>query len=607
MIRQPIITVLGHVDHGKTSLLDYIRGTAVAAREAGAITQHVGASSVPLEVIQKLCGPLLETLAKQSLAGPSGTSSAREVKLKFTIPGLLFIDTPGHEVFTNLRKRGGSVADLAIVVIDIMQGVQPQTKEAIQILKTFKVPFVVAANKVDLIQNWKSHTPVFTQNFEKQVAGTKEEFEKKFYKLVGQLSEVGFDSDLYTKVEDYRKKVAIVPVSAKTGEGIAELLALISGLTQRFLGESLNVEIKGPARGTILEVKEEKGLGTTSDVIIYDGVLKVGDTIVMGGAGGVIETKIKALLRPLPLVEMRDARRRFEPVGEVAAASGVKIVAPELEKAIAGSPLLSAKTKAEIAAAKKQIEEEIESITLQVEPTGIVLKTDTLGSLEAVSAMLRSRNIAIQKMGIGTINKNDVMTATATLEKEPLQAFVLGFNVKVDEDATSEAQRQSIPILTDNIIYHLIEKFELALAEKKTGLEKKKLEGLTWPAKFRIIPGYVFRASKPAVFGVEVVAGKLRPKVSLLTLDGKEIGEIKTIESEGKKLEELKAGEKAAVSVEGITVGRQVREGDTLLVAMTEHNFRTLKARKELLSKSEIDVLKEVSEIKRKEKITWGL
>jgi translation initiation factor 5B len=251
MIRQPIITVLGHVDHGKTSLLDFIRGTTVASREAGAITQHVGASSVPLEVIQKLCGPLLE-----------------KFKIKFTIPGLLFIDTPGHEIFTNLRKRGGSVADMAIVVIDIMQGIQPQTKEAIQILKTFKVPFVVAANKIDLIQNWKTHTLIFTQNFEKQMAATKEQFEKKFYNLVGQLSEVGFDSDLYTKVDDYKKKVAIVPVSAKTGEGVAELLALISGLTQKFLESSLKVEVKGPAKGTILEIKEEKGLGTTADVII---------------------------------------------------------------------------------------------------------------------------------------------------------------------------------------------------------------------------------------------------------------------------------------------------------------------------------------------------
>ena len=588
MIRQPIITVLGHVDHGKTSLLDFIRGSAIAAREAGAITQHVGASSVPLDVIQKLCGPLLE-----------------KFKIKFTIPGLLFIDTPGHEVFTNLRKRGGSIADLAIVVIDITQGMQKQTKEAIEILKTFKVPFIVAANKVDLISGWKNHSKIFVQNLDKQLISTKEALDKKFYTLVGQISEAGFDSDLYTKVDDYRKKIAIVPISAKTGEGVAELLALLTGITQKFLESNLKIEVKGPAKGTILEIKEETGLGTTSDIIIYDGSLKVGDIIVTGGVSGVFETKIKALLRPLPLVDMRDAHRRFEPVKEVFAASGVKIVAPDLDKAVAGSPLKSGKTKAELETAKKSISEEIEAITLQTDPEGIILKTDTLGSLEAVSTMVRRGDVSIHKLGIGTITRADVMIAAA--EKDPLKTFVLGFNVKVDADASKEAERLKVNILTDSVIYHLIEKFEQAVGQKRQELEKKKLEGLIWPAKFRILPGFVFRASKPAVFGVEVLSGKLKAKVSLLTKDGKEIGEIKEIENEGKKIVELKAGEKAAASVDRITVGRQVKEGDVLYISMSEQNFRALKLHKELLSKAEIELLKEIAEIKRKEKGTWGL
>ncbi|MEM2954748.1 MAG: GTP-binding protein, partial [Candidatus Nanoarchaeia archaeon] len=204
MIRQPIIATLGHVDHGKTSLLDRIRGTTIAAKEAGAITQAIGASAVPLEVIKKLCGPLLE-----------------QFKIKFTLPGLLFIDTPGHEVFTNLRKRGGSVADLAIVVIDITQGVQPQTKEAIELLKRFKTPFVIAANKIDLITSWKTFDLCFSKNFQQQTASAKDYFQKKLYDLIGQLAELGFDSELYYKISDYTKQVAIIPVSAKTGEGVA--------------------------------------------------------------------------------------------------------------------------------------------------------------------------------------------------------------------------------------------------------------------------------------------------------------------------------------------------------------------------------------------------
>ncbi|MFH0869034.1 MAG: translation initiation factor IF-2 [archaeon] len=590
MIRSPVIVTLGHVDHGKTSLLDFIRGTAVALREPGAITQMIGASTVPLEVIQKLCGPLLD-----------------KFKIKFTIPGLLFIDTPGHEVFTNLRKRGGSTADIAIVVIDIMQGMQPQTREAIEILKTFKVPFVVAANKIDMLQGWKNQSSVFIQNFEKQNINTKEFFDKKFYTLVGQLSETGFDSDLYTKVDDYRKRVSIVPVSARTGEGVAELLALLTGLAQKFLGTSLEIDEKCSAKGTVLEIKEETGLGVTADAIIYDGCIKVGDVIVLGGVSGIIKTKVKALLRPLPLVEMRDARRRFEPVREVFAASGVKIVAPDLDKAIAGTPLLSGKTDAEIEAAEKSVSEEIESIVLQTDDTGIILKTDTLGSLEAVAAILRKKNICIKKLGIGPISRADVMAAAAAACSAPLETFVLGFNVKADDPVVVEAEKQGVTVITDKIIYHLIERFEQEIEKKRTDMEKKALEGIIWPGKFRILPGFVFRASHPAVFGVEVIGGKIKPRVTVMTKDAKEIGDIKEIEDEGKKLQELKVGEKAAVSVEGITIGRQVKEGDTLFVAMTECNFRALKENKELLSKAEIEILKEIAVIKRKEKETWGV
>ena len=589
-IRQPIITVLGHVDHGKTLLLDYIRGTTIAAREAGAITQHIGATEIPLDVIKKVCGQLLERF-----------------KLKFTIPGLLFIDTPGHEAFTNLRRRGGSVADLAVVVIDIMQGVQPQTREAIDILRAFKVPFVVAANKIDLINGWKGHSKVFVENFEKQLPATKEFFEDRFYKLVGQLSELGFDSDLYTRIEDYTKKIAIVPLSAKTGEGVAELLALLTGLAQKYLEKSLKIEVEGPAKGTILEIKEEKGMGVTADAIIYDGSLSVQDTIVLGGLGGIVKTKVRGLLKPLPLVEIREAKKQFQNVQSVSAATGVKILAPDLDKAIAGAPLRSGRTAEEIAAAEKEIAAELEEIKVETEPVGIVLKTDTLGSMEAVSGMLKAKGIPLQKVEIGNINKKDVSEAIAAAEKDPLLGFVLGFNVGVDEEAQRLADEKKITILTDQVVYRLLERYEEHVEQRKRAIELEKLAGLTWPAKFRVLPGYVFRQSHPAIFGVEVIAGKLRPKVALMRPDGKEVGEIKTIESEGKKLEELPAGERAAIAVEGVTIGRQIKEGDILYVALDEEAFRKLKERKELLSQAEINILKEIAEIKRKEKATWGL
>ncbi|RLF45540.1 MAG: translation initiation factor IF-2, partial [Thermoplasmata archaeon] len=320
--RQPIVSVLGHVDHGKTTLLDYIRGSAVAKREAGAITQHIGATEVPIDVIYELCGKLL-----------SGK--------KFSVPGLLFIDTPGHHAFTTLRSRGGALADLAVLVVDINDGIMPQTIEAINILKKYKTPFVVAVNKIDTIQGWRTEKGIIKSRLEKQGETAKKIFEEKFYEIIERLFEHGFSSERYDRIRNFQKNIALIPISAKTGEGIPELLMILIGLAQRFLEKELATE-RGPAEGTVLEVKEEKGLGTTIDVIIYNGVIRQNDTIVVGGKNKPCVTTIRALLKPKPLDEIRDPSERFEMVKEVGAATGVKIAAPGLEEVFAGAPLLVA-------------------------------------------------------------------------------------------------------------------------------------------------------------------------------------------------------------------------------------------------------------------------
>jgi translation initiation factor 5B len=591
MIRSPIITVLGHVDHGKTAILDKIRGSTVQEKEAGGITQAIGATIIPIDSIKKFSGDAL-----------------KKFNLKFTIPGLLVIDTPGHEAFTNLRKRGGSIADLAIVVIDIMQGIQPQTKEAIDILKTFKVPFIIAANKIDMIQSWKPHESTFITNFKKQIPSTQELFENRFYKLLGQLSELGFDSDLYYKVEDYSQKVAIIPTSAKTGEGIAELLAMVTGLTQKFLGTRLDISVTVPAKGTVLEIKDEKGMGTTADVIIYEGSLRKNDTIVIGGLHKVIQTKIRALLEPSPLREIREKRTDFLKVNEVIAATGVKILAPDLDKVVAGAPFRSAASDIELEEAKRQIEAELTSIEIETETPGVIIKTDTLGSLEALGRMLQEKEIPIQRIEVGNINRKDAMEAISVKGKDSTKAFILGFNIQVDEDARKLAEEKDIKIINHPIVYKILEDYEEQITVLKKKADLEKLEGLVWPAKLKIIPGYVFRASKPAVFGVEVLAGTLKPKVGLMTSECTRLGTIKTIESEGKKIEALKVGERAAISTDGFTIGRQANEGDEILVEINEHNFKNLKNKaKEFLTKSQIEVLKDIANIKRKDKPMWGL
>ncbi len=587
MIRQPIITVLGHVDHGKTTLLDWIRGTTLAQREAGLITQHIGATEIPLDTVRKVCGDLMFT------------------NLKFTIPGLLFVDTPGHEAFANLRKRGGSIADLAILVVDINQGVQPQTKEAIDILKTFKVPFILAANKLDVVTGWKLHNKLFIKNIEKQIPSVKENYEKRFYKLIGDVSELGFTVDLYTNIQDYSKSVAVVPISAKTGEGVAELLALATGLSQRFLSKRLEIDPKKPAKGTILEIKEEKGMGTTADVIIYDGSLTEDDTIIVGGIDRLVETKIRSLLKPLPLAEIRDKKSRFKNVKEVVAATGIKIIAPNLKDAIAGAPFASARNEKQIKTAKEEIAKEISEVLIETQEEGVILKADTLGSLEAASNLFKQKEIPIKRAAIGNINKNDVAAAAAN---EPLKAFVLGFNVKASSSVQKDAEKSKVIILSEPVIYKLVEKYEKELEKIAKRLEIEQLQGLIWPAKIRILSQYIFRQCNPAVFGVEVIAGKLKPGVKLMTEEGVIVGAVKTLEDQGKKLEELKMNQQAAISVPGLTIGRQVDGDDILYVDQSEASYRLLKGRaRKHLKKSDVEILKELAEIKRKERSTWGI
>ncbi len=583
-IRSPICTVVGHVDHGKSSILDRIRGSAIVAQEAGGITQAIGASIIPLSTIKKICGPLLETL-----------------KLKFTIPGLLFIDTPGHAAFTNMRKRGGNLADLAILVVDINEGFKPQTVESVEILKSYKTPFVIAANKIDLVKGWRADTAKsLLADIKEQNEQATTEFETKLYNLVSSLSELGFNSDRFDRVDDFTKEIAIIPCSAKTGEGIPELLMVISALAQKYLGDKLACSLTG-AKGTILEVKEEKGLGKTMDVILYDGCLSVGDTIVIGGLTAPIVARVRAMFEPAPLTEMRGEKTKFQPVKEATAATGVKISAPGAEDAVAGMPVVSA-TKETIEAAKQEVQKSVEEVTTQTGDEGVVIKADNLGSLEALSKMLRDKGIGIIKASIGAITKKDVSDAESNLQKNPLNAAVLGFNVEADPSIVPKAK-----IITSKIIYKLIDDFEEWQAEQKRKMEEDKLGLLIRPCKLQILSGYVFRQSNPAVVGCEILEGEAKTGMPVMNSKGKSITSIKQIQLEKESLTTAGRGMQVAISFEGVTVGRQINEGDVLYSDIPENDFRQIKTLAQYLSKEEISILKEIAEMKRRDNPIWGI
>ncbi len=554
MIRQPIIVTVGHIDAGKTSLLDRIRGTTVADKEAGAITQHFGASEIPAETISKTCDAII-----------------KKMDLKIEVPGLLILDTPGHAAFTAIRKRGSSIADLAILVIDINEGIQEQTEESIRILREFKTPFVVAATKIDRIAGWRAYeNGLSVESYEKQQQRIKDEFDKRLYTIVAQLSERGFNADRYDRVSDFKNTIAVVPCSSVTGEGIQELLAMLTGLAQVFLKKDLEVK-EGEGRGSILEVKDAKGLGTTIDVILYDGEVNKGDWIVIGGREPVV-SKIKALLKPPPLKELR-IEKQFKNVDSVSAAAGIKIAAPDIERAVAGSPIITVSSEEKIEEAKREVQSEVESIEIEQGGEGVIVKADTLGSLEAIIGMLKESNIPIKKASVGVITRRD-MTEAETSE-DPLNRALLVFNSPVDESIVKECKDKKIRLISNNIIYRLFEEYEAYVKEEREKIVSEKLNSIQRPAKIVIVPGNVFRNNDPAIVGVEVLDGILISGAKLQK-NGKDIGEVKAIQTEGVTKEKAEKGEKVAISIAGPTVGRHIFEGDELYTIISKNDLRVL-------------------------------
>jgi translation initiation factor 5B len=585
------VAVLGHVDSGKTSLLDRIRGTGVQGREAGGITQHIGASFLPTETIKETCGQLYKKLEQS----------------ENKVPGILVIDTPGHEVFTNLRSRGGSAADIAILVVDVNRGFQPQTNESLKILQSRKVPFVVALNKCDQISGWrKSETSFISQAIKEQDASIQADLDQKIYDVVGTLSILGYQSEAFYRVKDFRSEIAIVPISARSGVGIPELLSVLVGLTQQYLQKRLNQEEKDP-RGIVLEVKDEVGLGQTANIILIDGSIKKDDSIVVAKRDGVIVTKPKALLLPKALDEMRDPRDKFKPTPQVDAAAGLKIASPDLEGVLPGSTLYVARNDAEITKYTNLIESEMKSMFVDTETNGIILKCDTIGSLEAIVEMLKRSQVPVAKADIGPVNRRDVIEAKAIKEKDRHLGVVLAFNVKVLPDAKEESEISHIKIFEDKVIYSLIDNYNGWVEEDTAHEEDAIFSELTPVSKFTFIKGMVFRNNNPAVFGIRVDVGTLKHKIPFMNCDGRKIGNIHQLQHDKKTVSSAKTGDEVACSVQDVTIGRQIFEEEVFYTFPPSHEAKQLLNKfMHKLSTEEQEVLNEIVEIQRKKEAAYA-
>lgn len=590
--RSPIVSVLGHVDHGKTTLLDHIRGSTIASKEAGGITQHIGATEIPMDVISSICGGFLE-----------------KMNIQEQLPGLFFIDTPGHEAFTTLRKRGGSLADLAILIMDVTEGFKPQTYEALNILKSSKTPFVVAANKIDKIPGWNStKCECFSKAVQNQHKNVVFDLDQKIYEIVGTLHEEGFESERFDRVSNFASQITIVPISAYTGEGLPELLTMLLGLAYQYLNEQLQIEEDAPASGTVLEVKEEKGLGLTIDTILYDGVLNKDDRIMMlTKENKVISTKIRSLLKPKPLEEIRESKTMFEDTNQIVAAAGVKIVAPHVDDVVSGSPLKVAND--DNIRVEDELLSEVDNIRIQTNDIGILVKADTLGSLEALVNILDSKDIPIKSAEIGDISRRDIINASIMYEEDEKYGVIIAFNVNILPSAEDELNDQNIMVFQDRVIYQLTEDYLNWVNSAKERQKKAKLASIIRPSKIRIMPKLVFRHSKPAIAGVEIMSGIIEKGVTLINDKGHVVGRVESMEDNGENLPKVSRGSQVAMAIGDAVFEKDFEEGDVLYVDMSERNFFAINNElKDKLLDDEILTMEELQEIKQEtEDSNWGV
>ncbi|KAG7193846.1 eukaryotic translation initiation factor 5B [Scheffersomyces spartinae] len=574
-MRSPICVILGHVDTGKTKLLDKIRQTNVQGGEAGGITQQIGATYFPIDAL-KLKTDVMSKFEKQT----------------FDVPGLLVIDTPGHESFTNLRSRGSSLCNIAILVVDIMHGLEPQTIESIRLLRDRKAPFIVALNKIDRLYDWQT-TPnnSFRDSFAKQSSSVQGEFKQRYEQIKLALSEQGLNSELYFQNKNMAKYVSIVPTSAVTGEGVPDLLWLLLELTQKRMSKQLMYLSKVEA--TILEVKVVEGFGYTIDVVLSNGVLKEGDRVVLCGLNGPIATNIRALLTPPPAKELR-IKSEYVHHKQVKAALGVKIAANDLEKAVAGSRLVVVGEDDDEEEIMDDIMEDLTGLLDSVDSSGkgVVVQASTLGSLEALLDFLKDMKIPVMSIGLGPVYKRDIMKAAPMLEKAPEFAVMLCFDVKIDKEAEQYAEEQKIKIFNADIIYHLFDQFTAYQSQLMEKRRQDFLEYAIFPTVLKTIQ--IINKRNPMIIGVDVMEGtvKIGTPICAVRRDPATgaaniivLGKVVSLEVNHKSSESVKKGQTnagVAMRLENPssaqpTWGRHVDESDLLYSLISRRSIDTLK------------------------------
>ncbi|KAI1899849.1 hypothetical protein AGOR_G00066010 [Albula goreensis] len=567
-LRAPVVCVLGHVDTGKTKILDKLRHTHVQDGEAGGITQQIGATNVPLDTVIEQT-KMVKNFDREAVK----------------IPGMLIIDTPGHESFSNLRNRGSSLCDIAILVVDIMHGLEPQTLESINLLKEKKCPFIVALNKIDRLYDWKKSPDTdVVATLKKQKKNTKDEFDERTKAVIVEFAQQGLNAALFFENKDPRTFVSLVPTSAHSGDGMGNLIALLVELTQSMLARRL--AHCDELRAQVMEVKALPGMGTTIDVILINGRLREGETIIVPGVEGPIVTQIRGLLLPPPLKELR-VKNQYEKHKEVSTAQGVKILGKDLEKTLAGLPLLVAHKEDEVPVLRDELVRELKQTlnAIKLEEKGVYVQASTLGSLEALLEFLRTSKVPYAGINIGPVHKKDVMKASTMLEHDPQYAVILAFDVKVERDSQEMADSLGVRIFSAEIIYHLFDAFTKYREDYKKQKQEEFKHIAVFPCKLRILPQFIFNSRDPIVMGVTVEAGVLRQGTPLCVPSKGfvDIGIITSIEINHKSVDVAKKGQEICVKIEPIPgespkmYGRHFEATDIIVSKITRQSIDALK------------------------------
>ncbi|XP_005462937.1 eukaryotic translation initiation factor 5B isoform X2 [Oreochromis niloticus] len=567
-LRAPVVCVLGHVDTGKTKILDKLRHTHVQDGEAGGITQQIGATNVPKETIEEQT-KMVKNFNKESIK----------------IPGMLIIDTPGHESFSNLRNRGSSLCDIAILVVDIMHGLEPQTLESINLLKEKKCPFIVALNKIDRLYDWKKSPETdVVATLKKQKKNTKDEFDERTKAIIVEFAQQGLNAALFYENKDPRTFVSLVPTSAHSGDGMGNLIALLVELTQTMLARRL--AHCDELRAQVMEVKALPGMGTTIDVILINGRLREGETIIVPGVEGPIVTQIRGLLLPPPLKELR-VKNQYEKHKEVSTSQGVKILGKDLEKALAGLPLLVAHKDDEIPVLRDELVRELKQTlsSIKLEEKGVYVQASTLGSLEALLEFLRTSKVPYAGINIGPVHKKDVMKASTMLEHDPQYAVILAFDVKVERESQEMADTLGVRIFSAEIIYHLFDAFTKYREDYKKAKQDEFRHVAVFPVKLRVLPQFIFNSRDPIVMGVTVEAGVLKQGTPLCVPSKAfvDIGVVTSIEINHKPVDTAKKGQEICIKIEPIPgespkmYGRHFEATDIIVSKITRASIDALK------------------------------